>query len=552
MLHIGFVNSKCLVAAVELNIPDILRSGPKCLEDLAKESKAQPQRLRQVLRALHNNGIFTYDAATDSYSNNSTSLLLLSDHWTQWRNWVDLYGNEFYDIARGIPASCREGVTRMAAQVNYDTDTDMFTYFTEQGWLPRLHKTLSGGAAAQAPGILEDYPWEEVADKLLLDVGGGGGGLVALLLRKHTNMRAGILDQAKVIDHATKNFHGPDGEYADVGDRVSKDDLIVGDFLVEIPRYEVYTMKWCLHDWDDSKALKVMANIRRAIIRGPASRLIILESLLTEGRAGRLSRYADLTMMISAKGQERNETQWKSLAKQTGWEIKKIYPLRNAWPCAIELLPVWEDTDDFVNGSTSTETEETAACPTQTVNGTHSIYEKLVTNDVVHGKEREESTLKHTNGDLFGAVQVPTAMSFLEPWDGSKGEPYYRSAPDEGFKSTNFKWVEHKVTVTNARENKDDFSLDKNGFCYEEDSDGLTPELIEALRIGVKTVVEELYYPKVKDLIQKITNASRIIIFDHTVRKRDPTMKKEDNPNGKEQPATVVSLSLRLYDSETN
>ncbi|KAG9230912.1 O-methyltransferase glim-like protein, partial [Amylocarpus encephaloides] len=336
---LGYVNSKCLCAAVELNIPDLLKSGPKKLYDLAKESKAQPKRLRQVLRVLHNNGIFSYEGTSDSYSINSTSALLVSDHWTQWRNWVDLYGNEFYDMARGIPESCKEGNERTAAQINFDTDTDMFTYFTERGWLPRLHKTLGGGAVAQAPGILEDYPWEEVADRRLLDVGGGGGALVASLLRKHKNMRGGILDIPSVIEHARQNFHGVEGEFADVGNRVDQSDLIVGDFLTAVPSFEVYTMKWCLHDWDDLKALRVMKNIRSGIVRCQQSRLIILESLLTDGRMGRLSRYGDLIMMISANGQERTETQWTALAQRTGWLINKIYHLRNSWPCAIELFP---------------------------------------------------------------------------------------------------------------------------------------------------------------------------------------------------------------------
>jgi hypothetical protein len=106
-----------------------------------------------------------------------------------------------------------------------------------------------------------------------------------------------------------KTFHFDDGEFADVGDRVDMSDLIVGDFMVEIPAWEVYTMKWCLHDWDDSKALKVMGNFRKAITRGPKSRLIILESILTEGRMGRLSRYGDLIMAMSANGQERTEAQ---------------------------------------------------------------------------------------------------------------------------------------------------------------------------------------------------------------------------------------------------
>ncbi|KAG9230911.1 hypothetical protein BJ875DRAFT_407957 [Amylocarpus encephaloides] len=130
-------------------------------------------------------------------------------------------------------------------------------------------------------------------------------------------------------------------------------------------------------------------------------------------------------------------------------------------------------------------------------------------------------------------------MSFLEPWDAGKGAPFFRSSPDEGFEGTNFKWEEKTVTVRNARDQIEQFTLDKNGFCFVND-DELSLELIHALRVGKKEVVRELYYPKVERLMKTLTGASRVIIFDHTVRKRDPSMNKEDNPNGKEQPATVV------------
>ncbi|KAF2179237.1 putative O-methyltransferase [Zopfia rhizophila CBS 207.26] len=340
---LGYQNTKSLVAAVELNIPDILRDGPKSLSILAAACNARPDRLRQVMRALHNNGIFSYDAATDSYENNPCSTLLLSDHWTQWRNWVDLYGNEFYDMARGIPLSLQKDAVRSPAQINFDTDDSMFKYFTDQGWVPKFHKTLSGGAIAQAPGILEDYPWHEVADTTILDVGGGGGGLIALLLRKHPNMKGGILDLSRVINQAKINFHTSDGQYTDVGKQLPMENLIAGDFMAEVPSFEVYTMKWCLHDWDDEKASIILKNIRRAIKMGDKSRLVILESALKDGHMGRMSRYGDINMMVAVSGKERDEKQWRALASETGWNLRKIYPLRNAWPCAIEFIPAWEE-----------------------------------------------------------------------------------------------------------------------------------------------------------------------------------------------------------------
>lgn len=60
---------------------------------------------------------------------------------------------------------------------------------------------------------------------------------------------------------------------------------------------------------------------------------------MTDGEMGRLSRYGDINMMMTAKGQERTEADWRHLAERSGWEIRCIYPLRNAWVSAIEMLP---------------------------------------------------------------------------------------------------------------------------------------------------------------------------------------------------------------------
>jgi hypothetical protein len=65
----------------------------------------------------------------EKYALNHVSRLLLKDYAPQWHNWVTLYGNQFFDIARGIPEAVRAGPTRCAAQVNFDTDLDMFAYF---------------------------------------------------------------------------------------------------------------------------------------------------------------------------------------------------------------------------------------------------------------------------------------------------------------------------------------------------------------------------------------------------------------------------------------
>lgn len=335
------MNTKALCTAVDMNIPDLLSDGPVTHRDLSEKAGARPDRFRQIMRTLVNNGIFSFDPKEDSYQNNETSRLLASDHWTQWRNWVEVYGNEFYDMARGIPSSCKTDASRCPAQINFDTDDSMFKYFTDQGWMPKFLKTLSGGATAQAPGILHDYPWQEVANETILDLGGGSGGLISLLLGAHPTMKGGVLDLSKGIEQAKLNFHTTDGQYYDVGSRVPLENLIIGDFMEHVPSFEVYTMKWCLHDWDDEHATKILKNVRAAIKKGPKSRLVILESVLQDGHVGRMSRYADLNMMVAVGGRERDEREWERLATVSGWTIGGIHILRGAWPCAIEFLPDW-------------------------------------------------------------------------------------------------------------------------------------------------------------------------------------------------------------------
>lgn len=325
---------------MEFKVPDYLDNGPKTITELAQGCGAREDRLLQVMRTLHNKGIFAYDHSTSTYSNNLASTLLTSEHWTQWHNWVELYGDVFYDIARGIPASLKADASRTAAQINFNTDDNMFDYFTAQGWLPRLHRTLGGGAIAQSPGILQDYPWTEFGSSPFLDVGGGEGALVALLLREYKSMEGGLLDTAKVVEHAKKQFHQKDGKFHDVADRVALDNLIVGDFLESVPSFEFYTMKWCLHDWKDDQAVRILQNIRNAIKVTEKSRLVVMESILKEGRMGRLSRYGDLTMAISANGLERTQAEWECLAKRSGWQIARVYVLRGAWPCAMEFRPI--------------------------------------------------------------------------------------------------------------------------------------------------------------------------------------------------------------------
>ncbi|GIJ88191.1 hypothetical protein Asppvi_007109 [Aspergillus pseudoviridinutans] len=136
-------------------------------------------------------------------------------------------------------------------------------------------------------------------------------------------------------------------------------------------------------------------------------------------------------------------------------------------------------------------------------------------------------------------TQYSTQMGFIAARAPSDKPPFYRSAAGEGFEVSNFSQEQHTVSVSDARPVFDSFNLDTHGFAFAVDPEGTRPEILDAIRAGDKETVRLLYYPIVEELVKRQTQASRVVIFDHTVRRREAALAGK-NPNGREQPASTV------------
>ncbi|UKZ72384.1 hypothetical protein TrVFT333_000013 [Trichoderma virens FT-333] len=335
----GYLNSKAMAAVVEAKVPDVLEShGPLTAEKLGPLVQVQPTRLAQLLDTLVNNGIFSYDASSGTFSNNRCSTLLRRDHWTKWHLWADLYPNIFFDVSRSIPQAIRLGETRNAAQIEYKTDMSLFDYMAKQGKSEQFHNTLGAGAVAMAKGLTLDYPWGELGGETLVDLGAGSGDFLASVLRQNPALHGTLVDLQHVVDLISPDFKagGGSGRHADVASRMS---LRAGDFFGDIPAASVYTIKWCLHNWMDEDVVRILSNARSHLVASPVARFVIFESIKRPLRSGRLPRYGDLVMMITVNGKERSEQDWTRLAGLAGWTVHRIIDIRNSWVSAIELRP---------------------------------------------------------------------------------------------------------------------------------------------------------------------------------------------------------------------
>jgi len=125
-----------------------------------------------------------------------------------------------------------------------------------------------------------------------------------------------------------------------------------------------------------------------------------------------------------------------------------------------------------------------------------------------------------------------TLRYFSPPADGSKAYSFI-NADAEGKRERNFENADKTVEIENLRGREHEASLDGNGFQFFRHAAQHTAFTSDA-------EVEREYYPESIALIKQLTGASRVVLFDHTIRRRRPEQ-KEDTPD-KRQPVAGVHV----------
>lgn len=82
-------------------------------------------------------------------------------------------------------------------------------------------------------------------------------------------------------------------------------------------------------------------------------------------------------------------------------------------------------------------------------------------------------------------------------------------------------YEERVISIQNGRPLRDTFTLDQNGFVFL-DHTSAVPEFFDA------DAVKSVYYPEVENLIKEQTGASKVIVFDHTLRLADEALREEN------------------------
>src|SRR6266849_3301190 len=304
----GYRTTQALYVAAKLGIADHLVNGPKSAEELAKEVGANSKALFRLMRYLAALDVFT-QAESGKFGLAPLGKLLGTDNPESMRYSAIFGGEENYKATGNLLHSVRTGETafnHLYGKGHFEwmaNNTDASSTF---------NKAMAQSLRRLAKNPVESYDYS--GRRLVVDVGGGRGDLISSVLVANPTMEGVLFDLPQGSAEARSLLKSKGVE-----DRCH---INTGSFFDSIPAGgDVYVLSRILHDWPDDKAATILANCRKAIKQDGI--LLIRDSVLTDH--DELGSQIDLTMMIMTSGEERTESEWRTLLQAAGFTLSKVH-----------------------------------------------------------------------------------------------------------------------------------------------------------------------------------------------------------------------------------
>jgi hypothetical protein len=289
--------SQIISVAAKLRIADHLENGSRSVAELASMTGTHEDSLYRVLRTLASMGIFTEGANRDFRLNPAAEYLrsgapgslhamaeAVGEEWI-WRPWGDL----LHSVRTGETAN------------DHVFGMNGFDWFRQHPDAARLFDEMQSEMTAGSAGaIVSAYDFSKA--NRIVDIGGGKGTLLSAALRASPSSKGVLFDLADVVQAARKNFE------ASLAGRC---EFASGDFFKAVPGGgDLYLMKYILHDWSDSDAVRILSAVRKSAPQ--TARLVVVEDLVCAPNVPCESKQRDVNMLVRTGGRNRTEQEYRN------------------------------------------------------------------------------------------------------------------------------------------------------------------------------------------------------------------------------------------------
>jgi hypothetical protein len=315
MLVSGAPMSQAICVAAELCLPDLLASGPRTVDELARITGAHASSLHRLLRALASVAVCE-DCGDGAFMLGSMGQMLRSDVPKSLRSWAIWCGRHMWPIWGELGASVESGKSGQQLAGGVDG-------FGHLAGDPKVAAAFNA-AMVDLTRLIADAMvrmYEFAGIRRIVDVGGGYGALLAVILDAHDEMSGTIFDLPHAVEGAKMCLSD-----AGIADRC---DFITGDFFESVPAgADAYLLKNIVHDWNDERCSIILRNCRQAM--PPTGRLLIIEQVaplrLVASPGHRNIAWTDLAMLLGPGGRQRTEAELCALLASAGLAVVRSIP----------------------------------------------------------------------------------------------------------------------------------------------------------------------------------------------------------------------------------
>jgi hypothetical protein len=299
-----------LGVAAELGIPDILASGPRTCDELAKQTKANGDALYRLLRALASVGVFAMDEQ-GRFTLTPLAEMLRRDVPGSQRAFAIMMGEEFCQAWGKLLHSVRTGEPGFNHRYGMPFFEYMTRYPDRHGLYDSAMNTIHG---PETEPMLAAYDFSTL--RTVVDVGGGNGQNLTAILKRHPSLHGILFDLPAVVERARARI-----EALGLSDRCR---IQGGDFFSAVPPgADAYVLRHIIHDWQDKEAIAILRNCRLAA--NPGGKVLVVETVIPPGNEPSFGKWLDL-MMLLVDGRQRTEADYNRLFSGAGLKLNRIVP----------------------------------------------------------------------------------------------------------------------------------------------------------------------------------------------------------------------------------
>jgi len=303
--------SQAICTAAELGIADLLKDGPLSTPEIAAKTRASEDGVYRLLRALAHVGLFVENEPRH-FVLAPLGGGLRSDVPGSLRGFARFLGHDLNSRPWGhLVDSVKTG------QPAFDLVFGMsvFDYMTKHPDSAAIfNEAMASLSLIEIQAISTAYNFDGI--RTLVDVGGGQGGLLAAILIANPGLRGVLFEMPHALGSARSLL-----QQAAVIDRCQ---ITGGDFFTAVPEGgDAYVLKRILHDWDDTRARRILENCHRAMPLG--GRVLVAEVVVGSANKSNLAGFLDLEMLVVTQGgRERAEHEFQKLYEAAGFRLSKV------------------------------------------------------------------------------------------------------------------------------------------------------------------------------------------------------------------------------------